>query len=1073
MTARPPRPLAALSRRLALLAMMTAAYYLTGRLGLMLSIPPGFATAIWPPSGLALAAVLLLGPGIWPGIALGALLLNLHPPEAMSLPALGGALILPAVIAAGASAQALAGGFLVRRLGGYPNSLTSLRQIAALLVHGGLLACLISASVGSAALWSVGEVPTDILARHWATWWVGDVIGVFVFTPLLLCAFSREPGQHRRVLAAAFWLGCTFTATVAMVSYATMVERRAQESRFHGLAAAMARSLNKTLAAQGEALQVFEGFYAGHPRRDRNEFIPLATRLRRLAPVLDSLAWAPVLAPAERTAFEAWARGQGLTDYAVTQPRDGMWQPPFRQDRPLVPLTFLSPGTGPQPGLGHDLASDPAIAAVLDEAARQRRPVFSPMMPLPHGYDGIILAQPLFQSRNDAPRGFILAAMRPQTLTHAAFEGLRTATIDYWLLDDNGGKAHILSSNSADAPGLYTLAEQGLFGRSLQWAEDFPIAVGHRTWRLHIVPNLLFVTGARRNVNWMVLFVGLLMSGVVSMLVLVSTGREQRLRAEIAEAADQARRRQHSLRLLARLSAPAPARLEACIDDALNQARLHLHMEQALLTRIEGQSVTVLQAQPPGDALCGRHWPLTGTCCEAVLRAADALAIDRMEPIPPPPGMPPVGRYIGAPVLVHDRLFGSLVFTAATPADHAPDEADLDFMRQLARWIGVCLERDEAQAALASTHQRLATLLDNAPIGFAIISFQRLIVQANPAYCRIFGRTPDQLIGQPSRLLYPSDESYQTLGRMALERLREGQIFETEYAMQHGDGRLITVRLIARAVDHRKPDQDIVWAAEDVTDRKASQFALNKALRALEEKAAELERSNAELEQFATVASHDLRQPLRQIGSYVGLLRHSQGDRLDMEGRAFLDVVQEGVERMHRLILDLLDYARIGQSGGPAESLPVADILEQARRIMAPAAAEAGAEVVLDMADGIGSVRGNRIELERLIQNLLGNALTYRAAGRPPRVVLSARHWDWGKVEIIVADNGIGIAKEHHERIFGLFQRLHGRNDYEGTGIGLAVCKKIVDRHQGRIWLDSEPDAGTRVHVVLPMAETA
>ena len=145
MTARPPRPLAALSRRLALLAMMTAAYYLTGRLGLMLSIPPGFATAIWPPSGLALAAVLLLGPGIWPGIALGALLLNLHPPEAMSLPALGGALILPAVIAAGASAQALAGGFLVRRLGGYPNSLTSLRQIAALLVHGGLLACLISA----------------------------------------------------------------------------------------------------------------------------------------------------------------------------------------------------------------------------------------------------------------------------------------------------------------------------------------------------------------------------------------------------------------------------------------------------------------------------------------------------------------------------------------------------------------------------------------------------------------------------------------------------------------------------------------------------------------------------------------------------------------------------------------------------------------------------------------------------------------------------------------------------------------------------------------------------------------
>ncbi len=1062
-------------RRLGPPLLVAAAYYLTGRLSLLLAIPPGYATAIWPPSGLALAAVLLLGPRIWPGIALGTLLLNLHPSGAAGLAGLGNALALPAVIAAGAAAQALAGGFLVRRLGGYPNGLSSFHQIAALLFLGGVVACLISASVGSAALWSVGAVPSEALARHWATWWVGDVIGVFVFTPLLLCAFSRQAGQRRRVVVAAFWLGCTVLATVVMVGFATRMERRALDSRFHRLAGAMGQSLEKTLTAQAEALRVFDAVYAGHPRRDRAEFTAIAARLRHLAPVLGSLAWAPVIAPAGLDAFEAWVRGQGQADYAVTQPRDGMWQPPFRLDRPLVPLTFLSAGA--PGGLGHDLASDPGLAALLDEAARQRRLVFSPLMPLPHGYDGITLALPLDPGAAAGPSGYILADIRPQTLTHAAFEGLRTAAVRYWLLDDKDGKPRILSSNSADTPGFLTRDDPGLFGQSRSWGEDLPIAVGHRLWRLRVAPAPLFMADARYGIDWVVLFVGLLMSGAVSMLVLVSTGREQMLRTRITEAEARLRRHAHSLRLLGRLSAPEPARpdgrLDAMLDAALDEARRHLGMEQALLTRIEGPTVSVLQAQPAGSGLAGRHWPLAGSCCEAILHAADALRIDGTEAAGPPSGMPEVRRSIGAPVQVHGRLFGSLIFTTAQPAAAPADESDLDFVRQLARWVGVCLERDEAQAALSATHQRLATLLDNAPIGFAIISFQRLIVQANPAYCRIFGRPADQLIGKPSRLLYPSDESYHTLGRLALERLRDGQTFETEYPMQHGDGRIITVRLIARAVDHRKPDQDIVWAAEDITDRKASQFALGKALRELEEKAGALERSNSELEQFATVASHDLRQPLRQIGSYVGLLRKSQGQRLDDEGRQFLETVQDGVDRMHRLIQDLLDYARIGQAGLPAETVPVADILEQARRIMAPAVAEAGAELTLDLAEGVGAVRGNRIELERLVQNLLSNALTYRAADRPPRIVLSARHWDWGKVEILVADNGIGIAKEHHERVFGLFQRLHGRSTYEGTGIGLAVCKKIVDRHQGRIWLDSEPDAGTRVHIVLPMAETS
>ena len=245
--------------------------------------------------------------------------------------------------------------------------------------------------------------------------------------------------------------------------------------------------------------------------------------------------------------------------------------------------------------------------------------------------------------------------------------------------------------------------------------------------------------------------------------------------------------------------------------------------------------------------------------------------------------------------------------------------------------------------------------------------------------------------------------------------------------------------------------------SRDITARRQAE-------RGLEQRAIELERSNAELEQFAYIASHDLSEPLRMVSSYLQLLRRRYHGRLDADADQFIDFAVDGASRMRDLIDDLLTYSRAGRGDQPLEPVDSRPVVEKV--VDAIGSVDGAREAHIAIGD-LPAVMGDRNQLIQLFQNLIGNAVKFVPEDRMPEIEVTAER-DRAMWIFSVSDNGIGMEPGHAERIFRMFQRLHTRDEYPGTGIGLAIAKKVVERHGGTIWVEPRPDGGSRFSFTLP-----
>ena len=358
-----------------------------------------------------------------------------------------------------------------------------------------------------------------------------------------------------------------------------------------------------------------------------------------------------------------------------------------------------------------------------------------------------------------------------------------------------------------------------------------------------------------------------------------------------------------------------------------------------------------------------------------------------------------------------------------------------------------------AQSALKESEQRFKAIFDQAAVGIAQLDSNGRFIFVNSRLCEIFGYSENELTSLTFMDITHPDDIPKSRVFVARLAQKEVDIDMIEKRYIRGDGAVIWgLASVAALRDDAGNLKGMISVVLDITYRHQMQEAL--------------QTSNRELQQFAYVASHDLQEPLRMVSSYLQLLEKKYGDKLDDDAREFIDFAVGGAKRMGALVRDLLDFSRVETMGRDFEPVALSEALSESLDNLQTSIQEAEAQV--DTPGSMPTVLGDKAQLISLLQNLIGNAIKYRHPDRPPQIVVGVEKEDnaW---RVHVRDNGIGIDPRFFDRIFVIFQRLHPQGAYSGTGIGLALCKKIVERHGGKIMVESAEGKGSTFSFTLPL----
>ncbi len=381
--------------------------------------------------------------------------------------------------------------------------------------------------------------------------------------------------------------------------------------------------------------------------------------------------------------------------------------------------------------------------------------------------------------------------------------------------------------------------------------------------------------------------------------------------------------------------------------------------------------------------------------------------------------------------------------------------------------LHVLLENKLAQENIRLSNQRydLITKATN-DIIWEWDMVKGLMIKANASFSDFFGTEPGQLsmsFNAWKKLLHP-DDFYRVISKRNLAlRNHDNPYWEDEFRMVNLSGKYNYFYHKAYIVRNAAGKAiRLIGATQNITRRKDDEALMIELNNRLKQRADELAASNVELERFAYVASHDMQEPLRMITSFLQLFKKKYQDQIDETAEQYLHFVMDGADRMKRLITDLLEYSRIGSNKGVLEPIDTAALMQEVEEVFVNRIGECEATIICKE---LPVIRGNKTQLFQLFQNLIGNALKYVGNEKPVVIVQGVeeeQHYLFS-----VSDNGIGIKPMFFEKIFVLFQRLHHKHQYGGTGIGLSVCKKIVEKHGGKIWVTSQPDQGSNFYFTI------
>jgi len=910
---------------------------------------------------------------------------------------------------------------------------------------------------------------------------------------------AKPAAWRRRVPIALALCGGTALSVAAFVAVRQWEDRRLR-LRFQRLAGDRAAAVDRGIAINIEQLRSIRAFFAASERVERHEFHAFTTTPLGRHKAIHALLWAPRVAAEERQATEARARADNAPGYEITED-DGQGRLRRAPERPLYyPVMFLEPRERDRSRLGFDLATDPVALAAIDKALADRKSVATEGFDLGKESGGDLAFRvflPIYHPPSEEGieertpenlHGFAIGVFRLDELLSETLRDLAMESVELRLFD--------LSAPSGRSP----LAFHGP-APSAQPTPALPtgwtpvtkrIPVADREWEIECTPTHEFFEIRRSWHAWGVLVLGPLVTALATLYATSIVGRTSRIEELVAKRTAELRR--------------ANERLEHEITSR-EQVETHLEQERNLLRALidnmpdhiyvkdtrsrfvvnNKAHIGILGAQSAEEVegktdfeffpreLAERYF-----ADEQHVLDSDEPIIAHEEPVVTPSGERRWVSTTKVPFHSGDGKLVGLVGISRDVTDHRRAEEALawearvnEALADLARALLSVDDLDEISSVLLD-HARRLTGSELGYVGYIDPDTGYLVC---PTLTREIWDTcqvhDKDIVFKDFRGIWGWVLTHhEALLTNAPERdphwcgIPEGHMPVRRFLSAPATiGTMLVGQVAVANASEDYTEQDLALV-ERLADLYAIAVWRQRAEAEIQRTADELARSNRELEMFAYVASHDLQEPLRMVGSFVQLLAQRYEGRLDAEADEFIHFAVDGANRMRQLIEDLLAFSRVGTRAQPLEPTDSEAVLAQALENLAARIHDSGAEVTHGP---LPTVMGDERQLVQVFQNLVSNAIKFRGDA-PPRIHISAEERDdeWA---FAVRDNGIGIDPGHADRIFEIFKRLHTREEYPGTGIGLAICKKTVERHGGRIWVESQPGQGATFRFTLPKAE--
>jgi len=656
------------------------------------------------------------------------------------------------------------------------------------------------------------------------------------------------------------------------------------------------------------------------------------------------------------------------------------------------------------------------------------------------------------------------SAPTASALDESQFRALAETTPDAIVMGDSSGR---MSYVNPAAERLFARRAQDMVGRPISLLMPARLAPVHeagfarfiRTGKGHIVGTTVELVGARADGHEFPMELSLGSTG---------SGAARTVTAVIRDITDRRRAQRHLAAQLAVTGVLAgPHSAAETVPRIVEE-----------LTRALAWDVGLLWLQADGVLMVRHDWQVDAARTGTFVATSRSLRLDRGR------GLPGAALQAGGPVWLDDLGSASLLTPERAAAagglrggialpllaegraigviecfthEHTPVDRDLrDLLMTVASQVSEHVQRLEAEEHLDDARTRLRNAFEHAPIGMALVAPDGRWLSVNPALCRITGYAEDELLARTfADITHPDDLDADSA---LAARVLAGEVdtYELDKRYVRRTGEVVWVRLSVSIV--RQPAAPYFIAQiQDITGARTADEQRARA-------AAELERSNAALQDLAHIAAHDLRTPLQTISGFTELLLRRHGAALPGEAAEFAGLIRDGARRCGELLDNLLSYARAGASPRPPEPVDTAAVV---REVLTALRAQIDARQAQVAVDELPRVAADRVQLSQLVQNLIANAIKFTPAGERPSIRVTGEGDD-GMVRVSVADRGIGIDPDKAGGLFAMFARGVSDPGYEGTGIGLAVCARIVAAHGGRLWVDPRPGGGSVFSFTLP-----